>query len=237
MRKGSKFKYFFNPIITFIFTFQSNTMIQNFIADPLLHNYLAPCYPIFIQIRFLLGSITNKKSMKTAKSDIVSVFIILFVARQPIRTRSPKVRLAITHGNDRLQRKQRQSSHSGQNQFPLWAPQIICASHSLFILLPRSHHPSRPWCIKAIWVSSLLGSKHQNSTSNPNNHFFGFVPFRQKINFRSWRKVTGKEAQRVQGNWKRKRYSWKNIGRDSFPDQPKPSSSGKTWQRIRLLAG
>lgn len=53
-------------------------MIQNFITDPLLHNYMAPCYPIFIQIRYLLGTITNKKTMKTAKSDIVSVCLIFY---------------------------------------------------------------------------------------------------------------------------------------------------------------
>ncbi len=211
-------------------------MIQNFIADPLLHNYLAPCYPIFIQIRYLLGSITNKKTMKTAKSDIISVIMILFTACQPRRTWSPKVCLIVTHGNDWLQGKQGQGSHSSQNKFPLWASQIICASHSFFVLFPRSHHPSRPRCIKASRVSSLLGAKHQNSPSNPNHHFFSFVPFRQKINFWSWRKVIGEKTQRIQRNWKRKRYSIKNIGRDSFSDQSKPGSSIKARERIWLLA-
>lgn len=59
-------------------------MIQNFITDPLLHNYMAPCYPIFIQIRYLLGTITNKKTMKTAKSDIVTVILFLIIARQQL---------------------------------------------------------------------------------------------------------------------------------------------------------
>ena len=51
-------------------------------TDPLLHNYMAPCYPIFIQIRYLLGTITNKKTMKTAKSDIVSVIFSIIIACQ-----------------------------------------------------------------------------------------------------------------------------------------------------------
>jgi hypothetical protein len=75
-------------------------MIQNFITDPLLHNYMAPCYPIFIQIRYLLGTITNKKSMKTAKNDIVSVKIFLFLARHGRRTRSLKIRLIVPYGDD-----------------------------------------------------------------------------------------------------------------------------------------
>ena len=75
-------------------------MIQNFITDPLLHNYMAPCYPIFIQIRYLLGSITNKKSMKTAKSDIVSVPLFIIAARQQVRARSRKIRPPIVDGND-----------------------------------------------------------------------------------------------------------------------------------------
>lgn len=53
-------------------------MIQNFLSDPMMQNYMAPCYPIYIQIRYLLSTITNKKTMKTAKSDIVNVIIILF---------------------------------------------------------------------------------------------------------------------------------------------------------------
>jgi len=48
-------------------------MIQNFLSDPMMQNYMAPCYPIFIQIRYLLSTITNKKTMKTAKSDIINV--------------------------------------------------------------------------------------------------------------------------------------------------------------------
>ena len=205
-------------------------MIQNFITDPFLHNYLAPCYPIFIQIRYLLGSITNKKSMKTAKSDIVSVPFILFLARQSIRTRSPKIRFALTYGNDRFQGKQGQGSHSGQDQFPLRTPQGICSSHGLFVLLPVSHHTSSLRCIKALRVSSLFGSKYQNSPSDPNHHFLGIVSFRQKINFRSWRKVIGEKTQIIQRNRKGKRYSLKNLGINSLPDQPKPCSSGKTRQ-------
>lgn len=80
-------------------------MIQNFITDPLLHNYMAPCYPIFIQIRYLLGTITNKKSMKTAKSDIVSVPLFFNLARRSIRTWSRKIRSSFINGNDWLQGK------------------------------------------------------------------------------------------------------------------------------------
>ncbi len=75
-------------------------MIQNFITDPLIHNYMAPCYPIFIQIRYLLGTITNKKSMKTAKSDIVSVNLSFILACQQLRSRSRTVRTPFTYGND-----------------------------------------------------------------------------------------------------------------------------------------
>lgn len=80
----TKFKLISIFIIFTLLHLQS--MIQNFITDPLLHNYMAPCYPIFIQIRYLLGTITNKKSMKTAKSDIVSVPLFFNLARRSIRT-------------------------------------------------------------------------------------------------------------------------------------------------------
>ena len=49
-------------------------------TDPLLQNYMASCYPIFIQIRYLIGTISNKKSMKTAKSDIIHVISIIILA-------------------------------------------------------------------------------------------------------------------------------------------------------------
>ena len=65
-------------------------MIQNFITDPMLHNFMAPCYPIFIQIRYLLGTITNKKSMKTAKSDIVSVIYLSYFSSSWMKALKPK---------------------------------------------------------------------------------------------------------------------------------------------------
>lgn len=78
-------------------------MIQNFITDPLLHNFMAPCYPIFIQIRYLLGTIVNKKTMKTAKNDIVSViYLLTHIARRQIRSLSTKIHFIITYVNDRL---------------------------------------------------------------------------------------------------------------------------------------
>ncbi len=48
-------------------------MIQNYLSDPLLQNYMAPCYPIFIQIKYLLNSITGKKFAKSVKNDILNV--------------------------------------------------------------------------------------------------------------------------------------------------------------------
>ena len=75
-------------------------MIQNFITDPLLHNFMAPCYPIFIQLGYLLGIITNKKSMKTTKNDIVSVIYFLILACHERRSRGIKIRPIITYGND-----------------------------------------------------------------------------------------------------------------------------------------
>lgn len=76
-------------------------MIQNFITDPLLHNFMAPCYPIFIQIRYLLGTIVNKKTMKTAKNDIISVILFfILIARWQIRSISTKIYFTITYVND-----------------------------------------------------------------------------------------------------------------------------------------
>ena len=48
-------------------------MNQNYQADPLLNNYLAPSYPIFIQIKFLISGLSAKKAVKNAKSDITDV--------------------------------------------------------------------------------------------------------------------------------------------------------------------
>ena len=75
-------------------------MIQNFMTDPLLHNIMAPCYPIFIQIRYLLGTITNKKTMKTAKSDIISVIFYMTLVSKQIRSRGTTIRVIIIDVND-----------------------------------------------------------------------------------------------------------------------------------------
>jgi hypothetical protein len=48
-------------------------MNQNYQADPMLHNYLAPSYPIFIQIKYLISGLNAKKAVKNAKSDIAHV--------------------------------------------------------------------------------------------------------------------------------------------------------------------
>jgi len=61
------FKFFLNPNIIYM------TMIQNYQNDPLLHNYLAPSYPIFIQIKYLITSLSSKKVIRNAKTDITHV--------------------------------------------------------------------------------------------------------------------------------------------------------------------
>ena len=53
-------------------------MIQSYQTDPVLYNYLAPSYPIFIQIKFLISSLNAKKTIKNAKSDITQVHCCLF---------------------------------------------------------------------------------------------------------------------------------------------------------------
>jgi hypothetical protein len=53
-------------------------MIQSYQTDPVLYNYLAPTYPIFIQIKFLISSLNAKKTTKNAKSDITQVTSIRF---------------------------------------------------------------------------------------------------------------------------------------------------------------
>lgn len=52
-------------------------MIQSYQTDPVLYNYLAPSYPIFIQIKFLISSLNAKKTIKNAKSDIAQVHNLL----------------------------------------------------------------------------------------------------------------------------------------------------------------
>ena len=51
-------------------------MIQSYQPDPVLHNYLAPAYPIFIQIKYLISSLNIKKSLKNSKADITQVSYI-----------------------------------------------------------------------------------------------------------------------------------------------------------------
>ena len=53
-------------------------MIQNYLGDPLVKNYMAPTFPLFIALKNSLHSITNKKSMRDAKPDITSVILCLF---------------------------------------------------------------------------------------------------------------------------------------------------------------
>lgn len=52
-------------------------MIQNYLAEPLVKNYTAPKYPLFIALQNALGSFHNKKSLKDPRTDIVSVLFYL----------------------------------------------------------------------------------------------------------------------------------------------------------------
>lgn len=48
-------------------------MIQSYQNDPLLHNYLAPSYPLFIQLKSLIQGVATKKAGRNVKSDILFV--------------------------------------------------------------------------------------------------------------------------------------------------------------------
>lgn len=48
-------------------------MIQNYQNDPLVHNYLAPSYPIFIQLKSLVQGLASKKTVKNIRTDLASV--------------------------------------------------------------------------------------------------------------------------------------------------------------------
>jgi hypothetical protein len=52
-------------------------MIQNYQNDPLLNNYLAPSYPIFIQLKSLIHGFAAKKIARNAKTDITQVTEVL----------------------------------------------------------------------------------------------------------------------------------------------------------------
>ena len=45
-------------------------MIQSYQNDLFLQNYMAPSYPVFMQIRHLIISLSNKKNTKTIKQDL-----------------------------------------------------------------------------------------------------------------------------------------------------------------------
>jgi hypothetical protein len=48
-------------------------MIQNYLAEPLVKNYTAPQYPIFICLKNSIYSLNHKKSARDVKADITSV--------------------------------------------------------------------------------------------------------------------------------------------------------------------
>lgn len=48
-------------------------MIQNYLAEPLVKNYTAPQYPIFISLKNSIQALNHKKSPRDVKADISSV--------------------------------------------------------------------------------------------------------------------------------------------------------------------
>lgn len=67
----------------------NHSMIQNYLAEPLVKNYTAPKYPLFIALQNALSAFHNKKSLKDPRADIVSV--PLFLSSSWIKL-DPKVR-------------------------------------------------------------------------------------------------------------------------------------------------
>lgn len=67
-----------------------NSMIQNYLAEPLVKNYTAPKYPLFIALQNALNSFSNKKSLRDPRADIASVHLssISLSTRSDLRERS-----------------------------------------------------------------------------------------------------------------------------------------------------
>lgn len=57
-------------------------MIQNYQNDPLVHNYLAPSYPIFIQLKSLVQGLASKKTVRNIRADLASVIYFQFSSQQ-----------------------------------------------------------------------------------------------------------------------------------------------------------
>lgn len=62
-------------------------MIQTYLADSLVKNSRAPSYPIFIALQNYLNTISNKKSMREAKADILMVIYWSMIVGTKSRTR------------------------------------------------------------------------------------------------------------------------------------------------------
>ena len=56
-------------------------MIQNYQNDPLMHNYLAPSYPIFIQLKSYIHGLATKKTSRNVRSEIMQVLMIELSSR------------------------------------------------------------------------------------------------------------------------------------------------------------
>jgi hypothetical protein len=54
-------------------------MIQNYLAEPLVKNYTAPQYPIFICLKNSIYSLNHKKSARDVKADIASVNKFIYI--------------------------------------------------------------------------------------------------------------------------------------------------------------
>lgn len=67
-------------------------MIPSYLVEPLVKNYTAPKYPLFIALQNALASINNKKSLRDPRHDIESVPRFIMLVRGEDRARGLKIR-------------------------------------------------------------------------------------------------------------------------------------------------
>jgi hypothetical protein len=118
-------------------------------------------------------------------------------ARQPGRIRRTALCYIVVDINDRLQVKQGQTSHSSQNRILGITSQIILTIYPIPFLLPRNSDNNIPISRKSaiINLKIILVYKSVSPHSNHNRPFP--VPFRPKVNFRGWLKITWKKVEVV----------------------------------------
>lgn len=85
-------------------------MIQSYQNDPLLHNYLAPSYPLFIQLKSLIQGVATKKTGRNVKSDIL--FVLFNLCSSPQNSvlkanvsHSPRFLILLRPANSRKSRR------------------------------------------------------------------------------------------------------------------------------------